>query len=310
MCMNIYDVRLTDESPACGMNWPPDLTDVYDFLRRKDVVSSLHADMHVPAWTECSSRVSSQLRNHKSPASVRLLPGILEAGVRVLMFAGAEDLICNYVGIERMIDALEWNGQKGFGNATMEKWSLNGTDVGEWTDARNMSYVKVFDASHMVGFDVPQVTNDMIMRFMGVDMKLVPGEMGDMESKVGEDARLAVQFGPAPEDKGMPLLKGGHGDWEAWYNAISAVLILLTLAGIVGFYLWFRARRLRKGKGPVALDGEREREERVPLAEEYELAEEGRRDKGKGRAREEHDEEEEFAERRVFALEDEDDNER
>lgn len=33
MCMNVYDVRLVDEWPACGMNWPPDLPDVYSFLR-------------------------------------------------------------------------------------------------------------------------------------------------------------------------------------------------------------------------------------------------------------------------------------
>lgn len=33
MCMNVYDVRLMDDWPACGMNWPRDLPDVYDFLR-------------------------------------------------------------------------------------------------------------------------------------------------------------------------------------------------------------------------------------------------------------------------------------
>lgn len=31
--MNVYDVRLVDDYPACGMNWPPDLSDVYTFLR-------------------------------------------------------------------------------------------------------------------------------------------------------------------------------------------------------------------------------------------------------------------------------------
>jgi carboxypeptidase D len=31
--MNVYDVRLVDDWPACGMNWPPDLPDVYAFLR-------------------------------------------------------------------------------------------------------------------------------------------------------------------------------------------------------------------------------------------------------------------------------------
>lgn len=31
--MNVYDVRLMDDWTACGMNWPPDLPDVYQFLR-------------------------------------------------------------------------------------------------------------------------------------------------------------------------------------------------------------------------------------------------------------------------------------
>ena len=31
--MNVYDVRLTDDWPACGMNWPPDLPDLYAYLR-------------------------------------------------------------------------------------------------------------------------------------------------------------------------------------------------------------------------------------------------------------------------------------
>lgn len=32
MCMNVYDVRLLDVSPACGMNWPPPLPDVTTYL--------------------------------------------------------------------------------------------------------------------------------------------------------------------------------------------------------------------------------------------------------------------------------------
>lgn len=32
MCMNVYDVRLYDVVPACGMNWPPDLQDVTKYL--------------------------------------------------------------------------------------------------------------------------------------------------------------------------------------------------------------------------------------------------------------------------------------
>ena len=31
-CLNIYDVRLEDDFPACGMNWPPDLRDIAPYL--------------------------------------------------------------------------------------------------------------------------------------------------------------------------------------------------------------------------------------------------------------------------------------
>lgn len=33
MCLNAYDIRLMDEYPACGMNWPIDLKDITPYLR-------------------------------------------------------------------------------------------------------------------------------------------------------------------------------------------------------------------------------------------------------------------------------------
>ncbi len=77
------------------------------------MISALHATAKETAWVECDNKVSAELRLHSSPAAVAWLPGILEAGVQVLLFAGAEDLICNYKGIERVIDTLEWGGIQG-----------------------------------------------------------------------------------------------------------------------------------------------------------------------------------------------------
>lgn len=37
VCLNVYDVRLSDTFPACGMNWPPDLSGVTDYLRVRAV---------------------------------------------------------------------------------------------------------------------------------------------------------------------------------------------------------------------------------------------------------------------------------
>jgi len=33
LCLNVYDVRLKDEIPACGLNWPTDLTNITSYLR-------------------------------------------------------------------------------------------------------------------------------------------------------------------------------------------------------------------------------------------------------------------------------------
>ena len=35
--------------------------------------------------------------------------------MEVLLFAGDQDLICNYVGIENLIQAMTWNGATGLG---------------------------------------------------------------------------------------------------------------------------------------------------------------------------------------------------
>lgn len=46
-CLNVYDVRLYDDMPACGMNWPPDLPDVTTYLGVRGVlrISLLSANM-------------------------------------------------------------------------------------------------------------------------------------------------------------------------------------------------------------------------------------------------------------------------
>lgn len=84
-------------------------------VQRQDVVAALHATKHESGWVECDGKVSYELHNWESTASVSLIPGIVEAGVPVMIFAGAEDLICNYKGLELMLEHMEWNGQLGMG---------------------------------------------------------------------------------------------------------------------------------------------------------------------------------------------------
>ncbi|KAH6690573.1 pheromone-processing carboxypeptidase KEX1 [Plectosphaerella plurivora] len=253
-CFNMYDVRLKDSYPSCGMNWPPDLPDVTKYLRRKDVTNALHISSDKSTgWKECNGAVGSAFRAHNSVPAIDLLPDILTK-TSITLFSGAEDLICNHVGTEEFIKGMSWNGGKGWdiGNeqqAPQRKWTFEGGDAGYWQEARNLSYVLFNEASHMVPFDWPRRTQDMLNRIMGVDVELA-GQMPH-DSFVEGDAvtNHTVTEDPAADDT---KTKVDQAKWDAYYRSGSVVLVIVIIAaGIWGWYIW-RERRKRHGYQGIA----------------------------------------------------------
>ncbi|KAJ3497004.1 hypothetical protein NLG97_g2236 [Lecanicillium saksenae] len=171
-CYNVYDIRLNDSYPSCGMNWPPDLEFVTPYLNRPDVASQLHAQKYPGSgWQECAKGVGSALRSAGDQPSIHLFPGLLEE-IPILLYSGAEDLICNHIGTENMIESLEWGGAKGFGDTSAgsaQQWTLDGELAGVWQEARNLTYVLFYNSSHMVPFDHPRRSQSMLHRFIGVE---------------------------------------------------------------------------------------------------------------------------------------------
>jgi carboxypeptidase D len=75
-CYNLYDVRLRDKHPSCGLSWPPDLESVTPYLRQRDVMRALHVNRDV-GWQECKSQVSQAFSAAHSGPLLKLLPSIL-----------------------------------------------------------------------------------------------------------------------------------------------------------------------------------------------------------------------------------------
>lgn len=263
MCINIYDVRYDDTKPACGMNWPPDIKPITTYLDRPEVVKALHAEAHSEAWVECRGAIHSAFNRRENNSSITILPSVIER-IPVLIFAGDQDLICNHVGLEAMIQAMTWNGAKGLGVVQTQSWSVAGTPAGTWVSSRNLTYAKIFNASHMAPFDVPHVTHDMILRFMGVNFSAIMDGSARIPSSVGtimkpvfiEDSKASKTPAPVPgktpeQDKAM---------WEAYYNAGSAALVLVLIFLALGTFLWCRIRRRR-----VQLPVSHQDEESIPL---------------------------------------------
>ncbi|KAF8559462.1 carboxypeptidase KEX1 [Imleria badia] len=288
-CVNIYDVRLEDDFPACGMNWPPDLRDIAPYLGRGDVVRALHATGKSENWVECHGRVGSEMRSRLSPSSITLLPSVIER-IPVLLFVGDQDYICNYMGIEKMIDSMTWNGETGLGTAQTDPWTVGGEPAGTWVTSRNLTYVKVFNASHMVPYDVPDAAHDMILRFMGVDFSAILEGSARIPSSVGDDAKpIFMDDENLPVSSKPPESTPGQtkAQWEAYYNTGTAALVFLLVVIGLGVCLWCRLRKRR-----IQLEREAgDTEENIPLksasegdVDELDSEQGWRKRKGKERA--------------------------
>ncbi|VCU40973.1 Bgt-60051 [Blumeria graminis f. sp. tritici] len=269
-CMNMYDVRLKDSYPSCGMNWPPDLADVTTYLRRKDVVDALHIDSQKQTgWKECNGAVGTAFRSSESKPSLSLLPDLI-AEVPIVLFSGAEDLICNHIGTEELISNMQWNGGKGFelsqGTwAPRRDWEFEGQPAGFWQEARNLTYVLFYNSSHMVPFDYARRTRDMLDRFMGVDISSIGGT--PTNSRIDGEKGLETSVGGHPNSTAAQEAEYTRleaAKWSAYYKSGETVLVIVIIAaGAWGYCIW-RDRRKRAGyKGifgddtPMALGGAR-----------------------------------------------------
>lgn len=260
-CYNMYDVRLKDKWPSCGMAWPPDLETVTPYLRQEDVIKALHINKDKrTGWTECSGAVSSSFRASHSTPSIHFLPEIIEAGIPILLFSGAKDLICNHKGTEAMIGNMNWLGGTGFEIspgvwAPKQDWDFEGESAGFYQEARNLTYVLFYNASHMVPFDWPRRSRDMLDRFMGVDIASIGGQPADSRLD-GEKAGSETSVGGHPNSTAAieeETQKLKDAELKAYYHSGEAALVVVLIAaGLFGWWVW-RGRRRSRGQGYISV---------------------------------------------------------
>ncbi len=117
------------------------------------------------------------------------------------------------------------------------------------------------DASHMVPYDQPLASHDMVLRFLGVDLlgaagpaAQVPSRVGDeLEAVLGETHKNGTALaGVAPvsdaEKPNTGLLDTSQG-LEAVVNAGSALVIIVVMVLALGIALVVRRRLQRRGGG-------------------------------------------------------------
>ncbi|KAK2865236.1 Cell death protease [Arthroderma sp. PD_2] len=255
-CINMYDIRLEDTPDACGMNWPADISSVTSYLRRADVVEALNInDDKTTGWRECSPGVGRNLRAKKSVPSIQLLPGLLEGGIQILLFSGDKDLICNHIGTEDLIHNMKWSGATGFELspgvwAPRHNWEFEGHPAGIYQQARNLTYVEFYNSSHMVPFDFPRRSRDMLDRFIDVDITSIGGNPADSRIDGFKGAPTSVGAHPnstTAEEREKEKMK--IATWQAYYKSGQVALVVVVIAATVwGVFIWRSKRRERGGE--------------------------------------------------------------
>lgn len=210
-----------------------------------------------------------------SKPSKTLLPALLEQ-MPIVLFSGDKDFICNHIGTENIIDTLEWNGATGMTTAKRD-WTFDGEPAGQWQTARNLTYVRFYDSSHMVPFDYPKRAADMLTRVMGIDYASVGRPIGDsyIDGEDREPARPSPPSPPKPPTPPTPptppkqpsppkstepateeeQAKLDAATWAAYQRSGEAALaIVIVAAGAWGIFIWRSRRRRVSGYKGVRTD--------------------------------------------------------
>jgi len=106
-------------------------------------------------FSACSSEVGRNFAAHLDKWAVPTqyyVAGLLERGIRVLIYAGTYDWQCNWVSNKLWVDSLEWSGQEDYGNALWRDWYVGKQKAGEVKSTPLLSFVTIRGAGHMMSF--------------------------------------------------------------------------------------------------------------------------------------------------------------
>ncbi|KAL8166587.1 hypothetical protein V2J09_008086 [Rumex salicifolius] len=155
---NYYDIRKKCEGSLCY-----DFSNMEKFLDQNPVKKALGVgdiDFVSCSPTVYQAMLVDWMRNLEAG-----IPALLEDGIKVLIYAGEYDLICNWLGNSRWVHAMEWSGQKDFSAAPEVSFEVDGSEAGVLKSFASLAFLKVHDAGHMVPMDQPKAALEMLKRW-------------------------------------------------------------------------------------------------------------------------------------------------
>lgn len=165
---NVYDIRTMCEG---GNLCYKDLGLIDEYLNQAEVQKKLGAE--VEEYQSCNFDVNRNFvfaGDWMKPYH-RAVIELLEKDLPVLIYAGDKDFICNWLGNQAWVNALEWSGHDDFAKQPIKDWTVAKKAAGQVKNHKNLTFLRVFGAGHMVPYDQPENSLDMVNRWINGDRK-------------------------------------------------------------------------------------------------------------------------------------------
>ena len=160
----VYDIRHPYDDPT-----PPEYFN--DYLNKAEVQNALGVNLN---YTQSNSDIYYAFANTGDfvyPTFITDLEMILNNSVRVAMFYGDADFICNWFGGEAVSNALQYTHTADFAKTGYAPFLVDGTEYGEVRQYGNFSFARIYEAGHEVPYYQPEASLAFFKRTLeGLDI--------------------------------------------------------------------------------------------------------------------------------------------
>ncbi|KAG1740419.1 Alpha/Beta hydrolase protein [Suillus paluster] len=120
-----------------------------DYLREKDVMKKIGTQVQ---YEECLDAPRGLFRQTGDSARTWLpqLSTLANSGMKILIWAGDTDIICNWLGVHASVLAMDWQGNQTLHNTPFTNMTINGKPVAAVQNVDNFSFARVYESGHQV----------------------------------------------------------------------------------------------------------------------------------------------------------------
>ncbi|KAH7018015.1 putative carboxypeptidase S1 [Microdochium trichocladiopsis] len=102
-----------------------------------------------------------------SRRSSTYIPGLLDAGVKVIIYTGDADWTCNWISNKREAESIVWPGQAEFTAKELAPYTVDGVEKGLIKTVENLSYMKVYESGHDLAYFQPELALQVMRQLFG-----------------------------------------------------------------------------------------------------------------------------------------------